>query len=144
KVIENNRYAPDITKKYTVADMITGYGVAEAVRHYYEIYGGDVKGKRTVVQGFGNVGGAAAFFLAQMGATVVGIMDVSGGVIQQEGLSFEEIKALFLNKKGNALVHDKLLSFDEVNKKIWDLKAEVFAPCAATRLITKEQITRLM
>jgi hypothetical protein len=25
--------------------MITGYGVAEAVRHYYETYGGDVKGK---------------------------------------------------------------------------------------------------
>jgi hypothetical protein len=25
--------------------MITGYGVAEAVRHYYETYGGDVKEK---------------------------------------------------------------------------------------------------
>jgi hypothetical protein len=31
---------------HTVADMITGYGVAEAVRNYYAIYGGDVKGKR--------------------------------------------------------------------------------------------------
>jgi hypothetical protein len=35
--------------------MITGYGVAEAVRHYYETYGGDVKGKKAIVQGF-NVG----------------------------------------------------------------------------------------
>jgi glutamate dehydrogenase/leucine dehydrogenase len=35
--------------------MITGYGVAEAVRHYYETYGGDVKGKKAIVQGFGNV-----------------------------------------------------------------------------------------
>jgi hypothetical protein len=26
--------------------MITGYGVAEAVRHYFTIYGGDVKGKK--------------------------------------------------------------------------------------------------
>jgi hypothetical protein len=32
-------------KKYTVADMITGYGVAEAVRNYYAIYGGD-KGQK--------------------------------------------------------------------------------------------------
>jgi hypothetical protein len=31
--------------------MITGYGVAEAVR-YYETYGGDVKGK-AIVQGLG-------------------------------------------------------------------------------------------
>jgi glutamate dehydrogenase/leucine dehydrogenase len=41
--------------------MITGYGVAEAVRHFYAIYGGDVKGKKAIVQGFGNVGSAAAF-----------------------------------------------------------------------------------
>jgi hypothetical protein len=32
----------DVARKYTIADMITGYGVAEAVRHYYTIYG-DVK-----------------------------------------------------------------------------------------------------
>jgi glutamate dehydrogenase/leucine dehydrogenase len=47
--------------------MITGYGVAEAVRHYYETYGGDVK-EKAIVQGFGNVGSAAAFYLAEMGA----------------------------------------------------------------------------
>jgi glutamate dehydrogenase/leucine dehydrogenase len=41
--------------------MITGYGVAEAVRHYFAIYGGDVKGKKAIVQGF-NVGSAAAFY----------------------------------------------------------------------------------
>ena len=42
--------------KYTVADMLTGYGVAEAVKHYYAIYGGELEGKRAIVQGFGNVG----------------------------------------------------------------------------------------
>jgi glutamate dehydrogenase/leucine dehydrogenase len=57
-----------VSRKYTIADMITGYGVAEAVRHYYETYGGDVKGKKAIVQGFGNVGSAAAFYLAEMGA----------------------------------------------------------------------------
>jgi glutamate dehydrogenase/leucine dehydrogenase len=54
-----------VSRKYTIADM-TGYGVAEAVRHYYETYGGDVKGKKAIVQGFGNVGSAAAFYLAEM------------------------------------------------------------------------------
>ncbi|RAV30966.1 Glu/Leu/Phe/Val dehydrogenase dimerization domain-containing protein [Sinomicrobium soli] len=144
KVIENEQYAPDVKRKYTVADMITGYGVAEAVRHYYDIYGGDVRGKRAIVQGFGNVGAAAAFYLARMGAKVVGIMDVSGGVIREEGFSFEEIRELFLTKEGNALVHEALVPFEEMNERIWDLKAEVFAPCAASRLITREQISRLM
>jgi hypothetical protein len=31
--------------------MITGYGVAEAVRHYYETYGGDVKERKCKVLG---------------------------------------------------------------------------------------------
>jgi hypothetical protein len=47
KVIENPKFSPDVARKYTIADMITGYGVAEAVRHYYQ-YGGDVKGKKAM------------------------------------------------------------------------------------------------
>ncbi|WP_340074263.1 Glu/Leu/Phe/Val dehydrogenase dimerization domain-containing protein [Leptobacterium sp. I13] len=144
KVLESNHYSPDIQKKYTVADMITGYGVAEAVRHYYNIYGGSVKGKRAVVQGFGNVGAAAAFYLSQMGARIVGIIDVVGGLINEEGFSYEEIKSLFLNKKGNTLAADHLIPFEEMNNRIWSLPTEIFAPCAASRLITKDQIDEMI
>ncbi|MFY8096649.1 MAG: Glu/Leu/Phe/Val dehydrogenase dimerization domain-containing protein [Flavobacterium sp.] len=144
KVIENPNFSPDVNRKYTVADMITGYGVAEAVRHYYSIYGGDVKGKKAIVQGFGNVGSAAAFYLAQMGAKVIGIIDRDGGVINENGFSFDEIKALFLNKDGNKLVADNMISFEEINAKIWSLGAQVFAPCAASRLVTKEQVDQMI
>lgn len=144
KVLENTTYSPDVSRKYTVADMITGYGVAEAVRHYYEIYGGDVKGKRAVVQGFGNVGSAAAYYLAQMGAKVVGIIDRAGGLINEEGFSFEEIKQLFLEKKGNTLAAENLIPFEELNQKVWALETEIFAPCAASRLITQEQISKMI
>ena len=144
KVLENNTYSPDVMRKYTVADMITGYGVAEAVRHYYDIYGGSVEGKKAIVQGFGNVGAAAAYYLAQMGAKVVGIIDRAGGIINEEGYTFEEIKQLFLTKKGNSLVADSMLSFDEMNDRIWTLEAEIFAPCAASRLITKDQISQMI
>jgi glutamate dehydrogenase/leucine dehydrogenase len=146
KVLESDKYSPSTGRKYTVADMITGYGVAEAVRHYYDIYGGSVKDKRAVVQGFGNVGSAAAFYLAQMGARVVGIIDRAGGVIKEEGFSFEEIETFFLNKKGNSLMVEtgSLIPFDELNKKIWRLPTEIFLPCAASRLITKEQIGQMI
>ncbi|WP_333878913.1 Glu/Leu/Phe/Val dehydrogenase dimerization domain-containing protein [Flavobacterium sp.] len=144
KVIENPKFSPDVLRKYTVADMITGYGVAEAVRHYYDIYGGDVKGKKAIVQGFGNVGSAAAFYLADMGAKVVGIIDRDGGVINEEGFSFEEIKRLFLNKDGNKLVAQNMIPFAEINESIWKLGAEIFAPCAASRLVTKDQVDTMI
>ncbi len=146
KVIENPSFSPDVTRKYTVADMITGYGVAEAVRHYYDIYGGDVKGKRAVVQGFGNVGAAAAYYLAQMGAKVVGIIDIVGGFINKDGFSFEEIRDMYLNKTGNTLnaSTEGLIPFSQMNEEIWNLETEIFAPCAASRLITEDQINRMI
>ncbi|MCR9174094.1 MAG: amino acid dehydrogenase [bacterium] len=144
KIIEDEQYSPNINRKYVVADMITGYGVAESVKHFYDIYGGDVAGKRVIVQGWGNVGSAGAYYLAQMGAKVVGIIDRVGGLINQDGFTLEEIRELFLTKKGNALNHPNMLSFDEVNSKIWDVEAEVFIPCAASRLITEDQLDRMI
>ncbi len=144
KVIENPKYSPDVRRKYTVADMITGYGVAEAARHFYDVQGESVIGKRAVVQGFGNVGAAAAFYLAQMGAKVVGIIDIVGGLINEEGFTFEEITDLYLEKIGNTLVNDNLIPFDVINEKIWSLETEIFAPCAASRLITKQQIDNMI
>jgi glutamate dehydrogenase/leucine dehydrogenase len=41
--------------------MITGWGVCEAVRHYYEVYGGFMNGKLAIIQGWGNVAAAAAY-----------------------------------------------------------------------------------
>lgn len=144
KVIEDAQFTPDIYRKYTVADMITGYGVAQAVKHFYELSGESVAKKRAIVQGFGNVGSAAAFYLAQMGASVVGIIDRNGGVINENGFTFEEITQFFLNKNGNQLVADNMLTFEEINTKIWTVGAEIFAPCAASRLITQEQIDQLI
>ena len=144
KVIENPNFSPDVNKKYTVADMITGYGVAEAVRHYYDIFGGNVIGKKAIVQGFGNVGSAAAYYLAHMGAKIVGIIDREGGLINEDGFTFEEIKELFLNKDGNKLVSTNMIPFDEINKKIWSVEAQIFAPCAASRLVTKDQVDQMI
>lgn len=144
KTLENPNYCPDVTRGYKVADMITGFGVAEAVKHYYDIYGGSVNGKRTVVQGFGNVGSSAAFYLSKMGANIVGIIDRNGGVIHEDGFSFEEIRQFFLNKDGNTLVADNMILFNEMNERIWSLGAEIFMPCAGSRLVTKDQVSKMI
>ena len=143
KVLEDPNFTPNGTKKYTVADMITGYGVAEAVRHYYSIWGGELKGKRAVIQGWGNVGAAAACFLAVEGVKIVGIIDREGGLIREEGFNLDEIRELFLKREGNKLVAEGLIPFEEINAKIWDIKSEIFIPAAASRLISQDQVSRM-
>ena len=144
KIIENQKFSPDLSRKYTVADMLTGYGVAEAVKHYYNIYGGSIQGKKAVVQGFGNVGSAAAYYLTQLGAKVVGIIDRDGGLINEAGFTMSEMTDLFLGKDGNKLVAKNMIPFDEINEKIWSLSAEVFVPAAASRLVSQDQISQMI
>ncbi len=144
KVIEDSQYSPDLSKKYTIADMLTGYGVAEAVKHYYQIYGGELKGKRAIVQGFGNVGSAAAYYLTQQGVKIVGIIDRVGGVINNDGFDLEQVRQMFLNKHGNMLVSEDLIPFEEMNQKVWGLSAEIFIPAAASRLVTKDQVQQMI
>jgi glutamate dehydrogenase (NAD(P)+) len=144
KVVEDRHYSPDISRKYVVADLITGWGVAESVRHYYSLYGGLVEGKRVIVQGWGNVGSAAAYYLAQAGAKVVGIIDRESGLLNPDGFSFEQVRQFFLDKKGNQLSAKYMLRFDEINSLVWSAGAEVFLPCAGSRLVTREQVEALV
>ncbi len=144
KVLEDVNFSPDVKRKYVVADMITGYGVSESIRHFYNLFGGDIKTKRAIIQGWGNVGAAAAFYLAQQGVKVVGIIDREGGLLNPEGFTFEEIRTLFLNRNSNTLVADNLIPFDEINKTIWETEAEIFVPAAASRLVSEEQVKTLI
>ncbi|HEU5146950.1 MAG TPA: Glu/Leu/Phe/Val dehydrogenase dimerization domain-containing protein, partial [Chryseosolibacter sp.] len=144
KVIEDERFTPGLQKKYTIADMCTGYGVAQAVKHYYDLWGGQIEGKRAVVQGWGNVGAAAGFYLAQLGVNIVGVVSHEGGVINQQGYDLDHVRKLVLNRKGNKMVSDDMLPFDIVNKKIWDLDFDIFIPAAASRLITRAQVERMI
>jgi len=140
--VDDTAYVPK-PDTYAVADMITGWGVAESVRHYYRVYGGELKDKRVIIQGWGNVAAAAGYYLARRGAKITGIIDRAGGVLAPEGLSEPEVAELFVKKEGNQLISSRLLSYDEVNKKVWDIGAEIFLPCAASRLVTQDQVDRM-
>lgn len=144
KVVTNKNYVPHSETEYAVADMATGYGVAESIRHFYDIFKKeDLTGKRVIIQGWGNVASAAGYYLAKSGAVIVGIMDKDGGVISQDGLDLKKVTELFLNKKNNTLACDKQ-DFETSNKEIWDVPCDIFVPGAASRLVTREQVERMM
>ena len=145
KTIENPLYTPSVARKYAVADMITGWGVSESVVHYYKLYHNtDMRGKRVIIQGWGNVAAAAGYYLAQNGAKIVGIIDRLGGIISEEGLGLAEVKTLFLGKKGNKLDAPDLIPFETLKEKIWELKADIFIPGAASKIITRAQVDAMI
>lgn len=146
KIVEDPEYVPEgSSHKYAVADLITGYGVSESVRHFYHLYHqSNVAGKTAIIQGWGNVASAAACYLAKEGVKIVGIIDRAGGLINPNGFSLTEIKNLFNNKNGNQLHADNLLPFEQVNEQIWDLGAQIFIPGAASKIVSRNQVDRLL
>lgn len=144
KVLEDLAYTPDIKRKYKVADMITGYGVSESIKHYYHIWGGELKGKKAIIQGWGNVAAAAGYYLAQQGVKIVGIIDRVGGLIKPEGFSQNEVKDLFNNRVNNTLVADHLIPFAEASEKIWNVGAEIFVPAASSRLVQQAEVDQMI
>ena len=143
-LVKDKKLTPDVNAKYSVGDLITGYGVSEAVKHYYNIYGGEVKDKKVIIQGWGNVAGSAAYYLSQQGAIIVGIIDKNGGVLNSKGYKFEEIKSLLNNRSSNFLETDNMMSFEKINEKIWRIGAEIFIPAAASRLLSQNQLNLMI
>ncbi|MCB9225829.1 MAG: amino acid dehydrogenase [Chitinophagales bacterium] len=145
KKVEDPKYTPDLNQNFVIADLITGWGVSESVKHYYKIWKNEsLKDKKVVVQGWGNVAGTAGYYLAKNGAKIIGIIDKDGGLINEKGYSFDEITTLLKERDGNKLYASNMLSFEEVNDKIWDLSCDIFIPAAASKLVTHNQIKRLI
>ncbi|MEL7426689.1 MAG: Glu/Leu/Phe/Val dehydrogenase dimerization domain-containing protein, partial [Bacteroidota bacterium] len=144
KIVEDVNYVPEGPHKFAVADLITGYGVAESVRQYFDIFHqGTADGKTAIIQGWGNVAATAASYLTLQGIKIIGIIDRVGGIIYKEGLGVEEVKQLVMQKDGNALKVEGMLPFDEINERIWSLGADIFIPGAASKLVTPEQVAQL-
>lgn len=140
--VEDATLAPD--NRFTVSDMITGYGVYYAVKHYYSRRGQSLAGKRVLVQGWGNVAAAAGYYFAQDGAKITGILDRELGLVAPEGLTFEEVKTLFLDKNGNQLKSERAIPAAEAQRQLWTQGCEVFVPAAASRLVQQYQMDQLI
>ncbi|MBK7939476.1 MAG: amino acid dehydrogenase [Lewinellaceae bacterium] len=146
KIVEDPEYVPEGGAiKHAVADLITGYGVAESVRHFYDLFHHSApNGKTAIIQGWGNVASAAACYLAKEGVKIIGIIDRVGGILAPEGLSLDQVKNLFNSKSGNKLDTPELLPFETVNQKIWQSGANIFIPGAASKLVTRTQVDALL
>jgi glutamate dehydrogenase (NAD(P)+) len=78
----------------------TGAGVVMVTERACGKLGLALGAQRCVVQGFGNVGGVAARELAERGAAVVAVSDVSGGIYAPAGLDLLEVGAWVAEHRG--------------------------------------------
>src|SRR4249919_3641151 len=97
----------------------TGAGVVMVIASACDRLGWVLAEQRCVVQGFGNVGGVAAAELHALGATVVAVSDVSGGLHAPAGLDVQALHAyadehgsLEGCEAGTRLTNDELLELD--------------------------------
>jgi len=69
----------------------TGRGCTIITRLAAKQLGIDLEGASVAVQGFGNVGSAAAKLLAKEGCKIIGIADVNGGIYNSMGINVEGV-----------------------------------------------------
>ncbi len=72
-------------------DRATGYGVYLCVKLWAEHNNIDLKGRRFIVQGFGNVGYWASRFLEEEGALLIAVQDASGSIVNRDGIPVEKL-----------------------------------------------------
>jgi glutamate dehydrogenase (NAD(P)+) len=71
----------------------TGRGIVYVLYQAARHLGQDLKGRKVVVQGFGNVGGVAARLLWREGCVIAGVSDAKGGVWNSSGLDIRQLEA---------------------------------------------------
>src|SRR5256712_5751458 len=71
----------------------TGRGIVYALYQATRVLGHQLRGRKVVVQGFGNVGAVAARLLWREGCTIVGVSDVKGGIWKPDGIDIRQLEA---------------------------------------------------
>ena len=118
----------------------TGRGVFVAGAQALIKLGMPLEGTRVAVQGFGNVGYAAARIFQDNGAKIVAIQDVSGTIFSAAGLDPYAVQA---HLQATGSVTD-FVGSETLNKsEFWDVPCDVLIPAALEKQITPENASRI-
>ncbi|MFQ5746120.1 MAG: Glu/Leu/Phe/Val dehydrogenase dimerization domain-containing protein [Gemmatimonadota bacterium] len=122
-----------------VFDLVTGYGVAASLARLLEHQEREPEDTRVLLQGFGCVGGAAAFYLARLGVRLVGIVDSESAVIDRSGFSSEDLEIFLSEREGNRLPEPRK-SARGTHDEFWSTPADVFVAAAGSGTLDAESL----
>jgi glutamate dehydrogenase (NAD(P)+) len=118
----------------------TGRGVFVTGREAARRIGLGLDGARVAVQGFGNVGSAAAELFAGAGAKIVAVQDHSGSVHNPQGL---DMGALMPHAREHGGVHQFADGEHLDNEAFWDLPCDIVIPAALEGQLSAARAARL-
>lgn len=119
----------------------TGNGVVICLEAALERAGRSTPGTRVAIQGFGNVGAVVARELHARGAVIVGLSDVSGGIVDQAGLDVPTILAWSL--EGERFLRDWPGGEHISRTEIIEVPCDVLVPAALERQIDADKAHRV-
>jgi len=118
----------------------TGAGVVMVVVRACERLGWDVAEQRCVVQGFGNVGSIAAAELHELGASVIAVSDLSGGILSEDGLDIPELRR-YAREHGS--LEGSTAGEHITNEELLELDCDVLVLAAREDQVTAENAPRI-
>src|SRR5881296_2142593 len=118
----------------------TGRGVMYVMAEYARDFGVPLQGSRVVIQGFGNVGShLARLLVAEAGAMVLAVSDVSGGVVNEAGL---DVPGLLAHAAAGRPVTEWPGGRAVSNDELWSVPCDWLIPAALGGVITREHNAR--
>jgi glutamate dehydrogenase (NAD(P)+) len=118
----------------------TGVGVMAVARQGMQKLDMPVTGSRVVVQGFGNVGSVSARSMHEIGASVVAVSDVYGGIHNPHGLDIPALIA-FVRETGSVIGFPNSESI--TNEELFSVDCDVLIPAALENQINVSNADRI-
>ncbi len=115
-------------------DTSTGHGVIYVAEKSCAVKSIKFKNTTLAVQGFGNVGQNVCDLAYTMGAKIVAVSDVSGGLFKADGL---DIPTLLNYIKDNKVIKNFPGAESITNEELLQLDVDILAPCALGGVINE-------
>ncbi|MBP7627760.1 MAG: Glu/Leu/Phe/Val dehydrogenase [Zoogloea sp.] len=119
----------------------TGRGCYVVAREAMKRLGIAMEGARVAIQGFGNVGNAAARIFHDAGATIVAIQDVAGTIYNKDGIDPHAL-GRFLGGNPRALLDYPAVEAI-ANADFWGVDCDILLPAALEKQITEANADRI-
>ena len=109
-----------------------GKGAVIALSVWAKLVNYELKDRKVAIQGFGQVGKAAAENLIKLGCIIVAISDVNGGIYNSTGLNIDRLNEYFLE---NQTVVGFESSDAVSNRELIELPCDILVPAAISEVI---------
>ncbi len=127
----------------------TGFGATYYAVEVLKHFGETLEGKTVAISGFGNVAWGAVTKVTELGGKVVTISGPDGYVYDKDGISTPEKIAFMLEMRASG--RDKVQDYADkfgaeffAGKKPWEVKADVYMPCATQNEVNMDEAKKIV